>query len=291
MKRLSVWLGFLLVLGVRLAWAADAGLYTIVDGDARVLRGTTWYELVAGTPVQEGDVLDVAAGAVVQAELARGAILNVTGPSGAYASALPASGTADWIFTRGWAKAQAAPSSAVRLRGAILEAELVEGVMVTQLDPAQAGVFVERGRARIGVPAKGKTTPAGELRDGEFAARNGDRTPTFGDRAPMVFVTAMPRALRDPLPKLATRFQGKPPALSPGRDITATEADAWLASPARPVFVKRLAPRLKDPEFRGAVLAKASAYPEWHRALNPEPPPSDDNNRSAEPDARREKQP
>jgi hypothetical protein len=65
------------------ALAADAGRYTIVDGDARVLRGVTWFVLVPGAALQEGDVLDVGAGAVVQVELARGALLSTGAPAGA----------------------------------------------------------------------------------------------------------------------------------------------------------------------------------------------------------------
>ena len=292
MNPLSRLLLLVLVLAARGALAADAGIYTIVDGEARVLRGTTWFDLAAGAAVQEGDVVDVREGGLVQAELARGAILNVAGPAGWYAAALPPSGAGEWIFTRGWAKVMATPANPVHLRAPVVEIDLPDGVLVAQLEPAQAGVFVERGRAKITLPAaKGKSMPAGELRDGEFAARAGDRTPTFGDRAPLAFVTAMPRSMRDPLPKLASRYQGKPPALAGGREVTVAEADAWLAGPARPAFVKRLAPRLKDPEFRGAVLARASAYPEWHRALNPEPPAAEDNNRASDGDARREKAP
>ena len=292
MKPLSLSLLFVLVLAARAAVAADAGVYAIVDGEARVLRGTTWFDLVAGAGVQEGDVIDVREGGLVQAELARGAIVNVAGPAGLYAAALPASGAAEWIFTRGWAKVLAAPANPLRLRSPVLDVDLADGVLVAQLEATQAAVFVERGRAKVTLPAtRGKATPAGELRDGEFAARNGDRTPTFGDRAPLAFVTVMPRSMRDPLPKMAARFQGKSPALSPGREASLADADAWLAGPARPAFVKRLAPRLKDAEFRAAVLARASNYPEWHRALNPEPPAADDTNRAPNAEARREKEP
>ena len=47
------------------------------------------------------------------------------------------------------------------------------------------------------------------------------------------------------------------------------EAEPWLASPYRRAFVKRFQPRLADPEFRGPVMAKLQAYPEWQAALGP----------------------
>ena len=42
--------------------------------------------------------------------------------------------------------------------------------------------------------------------------------------------------------------------------------------------------------IRAITRALVVAYPEWHRALNPEPP-AEDNNRASDGDARREKAP
>ena len=41
------------------ARATDSGIYTIVDGDVRVLRGATWFRLVPGARLLEGDVVEV----------------------------------------------------------------------------------------------------------------------------------------------------------------------------------------------------------------------------------------
>jgi hypothetical protein len=53
------------------------------------------------------------------------------------------------------------------------------------------------------------------------------------------------------------------------RPINYVEAEPWLAGPYRRVFLKRFQPRLGDPEFRGLVVAKLQAYPEWQAALGP----------------------
>jgi len=273
------------------AIAAEAGRYTLVDGDARVLRGTTWYALLPGAAVEEGDVLDLGSGAVVQVELARGAVVNASGQAALYAAALPASGAAEWIFARGWTKVRASAANALRLRSTLLDIEVATGTLVARLDPEQADAFVEQGSAKVWLPGgRGKPTPAGDLRDDDFVSRVPQRPPAFGDRPPMVFVTAMPRYMRDALPTLAPRFQGRPPLLRAGRDINLGEADNWLGSVARPTFVRRFAPRLKDPEFRAAAAGHTSAYPEWAHALRPEPAPANDDNAAAS-ERRGEQQP
>jgi hypothetical protein len=271
------------------ALAAEGGRYTIVDGDARVLRGTTWYGLLAGAAVEEGDVLDLGSGAVVQVELTRGAIVNAAGPAALYAASLPANGPAEWVFAHGWAKARA-QAQPLRLRSALLELDVTQGTVVAHLDPDNAGAFVEQGNVKVWLPAsRGKPVAAGDLRDSDFVSRVAQRPPAFGDRAPLVFVTAMPRYMRDALPALAKRFAGRPPALRAGREVNLAEADTWLGSVARATFARRFAPRLKDPDFRAAVGAHAAAYPEWAHAVRLEPPASTDDNASA--DERRREQP
>jgi hypothetical protein len=271
------------------AQAADAGRYTIVDGDARVLRGVTWFVLVPGAALQEGDVVDVGDGAMVQAELSRGAIVSIGGPAAAYAAALPAKGPADWIFTRGWAKVRGLRASPLRLRSQILELDIADGIVVAHLDPAQSAAFVEQGSALASVPAaRGKSAPAGDVRDGEFVLRVAERPATFGDRAPPAFVTAMPRYMRDALPAMIAQFQGRAPVLRAGRDASFAEAEPWLSGVTRATFVRRFAPRLKDAEFRVAAAEHADGLPEWRHVLRPEPPPSTDDNAPAATERRKE---
>ena len=53
------------------------------------------------------------------------------------------------------------------------------------------------------------------------------------------------------------------------RPISYAEAEPWLTSPYRRLFIRRLQPRLADPDFRTPVMAKPQAYPEWQAALAP----------------------
>ncbi|HSC98210.1 MAG TPA: hypothetical protein VLI21_04865 [Casimicrobiaceae bacterium] len=67
------------------ACAADAAIYTLVEGDARVLRGTTWLKLVPGGGV-EGDIVEAEEHANVQLELSGGAAIDMHGPAALFAA-------------------------------------------------------------------------------------------------------------------------------------------------------------------------------------------------------------
>ncbi len=63
-------------------------------------------------------------------------------------------------------------------------------------------------------------------------------------------------------------MRSPPPA--PGAEVTLAEAQPWLDGPYRKAFLRRFAPRLRDPAFRAGVEARLAAYPEWDRTLHPE---------------------
>jgi len=265
----------LLALWAFTASAAERALYTVVDGNARVLRKTTWYRLEAGTPVENGDVIDAGEHEQVQLELPHGGALCLTGPALAYLAELPGAGAKPGASTevtllRGWFKAASTPKSpplALGLQAAGLR--LADGIVVVHSDPARTEFFVEAGRVRLVTPApRGKETVR-DASEGEYWHRSGDRVFEADDRPSTAFVAAMPRALRDALPSLASRFDGPPPTLAAGREITFAEAGPWLAGATRPAFTRRLAPRLADREFRAAAAA-APRIPEWDRNLHPE---------------------
>jgi len=69
MKTTSLCLVLWLCLAAALGYAADAGIFTIVEGGARVLRDTKWYTLAPGARFEEGDIIDDDAKAQVQIEL------------------------------------------------------------------------------------------------------------------------------------------------------------------------------------------------------------------------------
>jgi len=41
-----------------LSYGADVGVVTLLDGNVRLLRGVSWYRLVEGARVQDGDIID-----------------------------------------------------------------------------------------------------------------------------------------------------------------------------------------------------------------------------------------
>jgi hypothetical protein len=256
------------------AGAADGGLYTIAEGDARVLRGTTWYKLAPGTRVQEGDVVDLGERAGLQVELAGGITLNVAGPGTLLAALVPAAerkGVPESTLLNGWAKVAGGPAPGVRLRAPTATLEVADAIVVVAADPATTRFFVESGTLKVTAPvARGKEAPAREARAGELWSRTGERALSVDARALPAFVAAMPRGMRDPLPRLSARFKAAPPPPPPGAEVSFAEAEPWLAGPYRRAFVKRFTSRLADPSFRAGAEGRSAAYPEWDRLLHPE---------------------
>jgi len=259
------------------------GVVTILDGNARVLRGVSWYKLSEGARVQDGDVIDAADHAQVQVELSAGPIVNFVGPAELFAAAAGSREgkqvvPAELYVARGWLKlAVKAGGEGLRQRAPAGALVTTDGVAVMHAEPETLETFVEQGSVRLIEPSRGAGEGvAHELKGGDFAIRASDRPFASTGAAPQTFVAAMPRQFRDPLPGRAQLYQVAHVQLVADRAITFAEAEPWLAGPYRRVFLKRLQPRLADPEFRGAVMAKAQAYPEWHGALTPaENPPAD----------------
>lgn len=269
------WL-FCLTLWAGIAHAADAGIYTIVDGDARVLRGPMWFRLVAGARAQEGDLVEVSGRGQVQLEMLHSGTLSAQGPAQWLAINLSAANdkaavSSEFVLVRGWFKAVVPPGRRpLRLRLPTAAVDLADAIAVLHADTSLVEFFVEAGSARVSIPvARGKEAPPVAARAGEFWTRTGERAFVTVNHSP-AFVTAMPRQLRDPLPALAGRFATPPPPLAAGRDIALAEAEPWLSGSTRKAFVRRLTPRLADPEFRAGVNAHIAAYPEWDRILHPE---------------------
>ena len=115
---------------------------------------------------------------------------------------------------------------------------------------------------------------AHDLKSGEFALRATDRPFATAGAAPQKFVGALPRHFRDPLPSRAAHYQVARVQLAVDRPISYAEAEPWLNGPYRRTFIRRLQPRLSDPDFRAPVMAKLQAYPEWQVVLAPPEAPS-----------------
>ena len=286
----------LLALWATAACAVERGIYTVVDGDVRVLRKTTWYRLEAGARAESGDVIDAGERAQAQLELAHGGTLSIMGPALVQAAELPSddgksAAAAELTLLRGWFKASNAPR-APPLRLALPSSALRvgEGIAVIHCDAAQSEFFVESGRVTLTTPAARGREVAREAREGEFWHRTGDRAFEADDHPPSAFIAAMPRALRDRLPSLASRFEAAPGPLTAGREVTFAEAEPWLTGATRKAFARRFAPRLADPAFRASAAAARPPVPEWDRTLHPEryrPRESGDANHVAAPSANR----
>lgn len=251
--------------------AADAGIYTIVEGNARVLRGATWSKLLPGARAQDGDVLDVPDGAVAQIETPRGGIVNLAGPAAAIAGTQSGDGkpgpASEWVLARGWVKASG-DSAGLRVRLPQASIDLTDAIVVVKADPESMQMFVESGTARVATA--GVKLPPRDARAGEWWTKSGDKPYAVDTRAPRALVASMPRHFIDALPRLSARYAGPAPVLRPGAPISFAEAEAWLAGPWRSAFIKRLQPRLTDPTFRAAVDSRAPTYPEWDRLPHPE---------------------
>ena len=275
MKRFHAGLALLLALWAAWASAAERGVYTLVDGDARVLRKTTWYRLEAGARIEEGDVVDVSERAQVQLEPAGASAIGVIGPALAYVQETRADAKTQsplqLTLLRGWIKAAASgkgPPLRIDLPSSALSIE--SGIAVVHCDAIHTEFFVESGRVRL-VTAGGRgKEQAREAAGGEYWHKAGDRAFATDERASQAFVAAMPRPLRDALPTLAGRLEAAKPTLAAGREITFAEAEPLLSGADRRAFARRFAPRLADPAFRGAAAAARPGVPEWDRTLHPE---------------------
>ena len=264
------------------AGAADAGIVTIADGAARVLRGNVWYKLAPGAPLQEGDVVDAGERTTVQIELPAAGTLNLVGPGALYAASLPQAGAGagrdggEFGLDRGWLKfASVAAGAGARVRTPTALVTVNDAIVVVHQESRLFEMFVETGAAKLQDPNRtGRESAAQEAKAGEYWTRDGDRAFASERRAPVKFVASMPRPQTDRLLPLAAKYKGKAPSLAADREITLGEADPWLTGPYRRTFARRFGARLADPAFRKAVEANIGAYPEFDRVLHPEKYPA-----------------
>jgi hypothetical protein len=269
---LALWLALTATLGC----AAEVGILTIVEGNARVLRGVSWHKLLPGVRLEEADIVEVGDRAQVQLETTTG-LLNLAGPGMLYVVGTVSrdgkqAGPLELVLTRGWLKlANKPPGAGLRVRSSLAVLNVNDGIGVVHVESGLLEVFLEAGGARIAETGKdGKEASAHDVRPGEYWGRPADGPFSSERRPPPQFVAALPRHLKDPLFPLASRFKGKTVQLVVDRDISYAEAEPWLAGSSRRVFVQRFQRRLSDPAFRSGVEAHINAYPEWDRILHPQ---------------------
>ena len=263
----SCWLALMLVSGAATA-APEIGVVTLVEGEARLLRAATWYKVVPGAHVEEGDIVEVLDRAQAQLEFTAGTAMNLVGAGSIYM--MPARSSPPVVsLPNGWLKV-AAKAPGVRIHTAPFDAVTADGIVVMRAQGPVAEIFVEAGNVKLlELSANGADGAARDAKRGEYWAKSATVAFTTVPRAPRTFVDAMPRHFADPLPAFAARMKSKP-VLIVDHEITYAEAEHWLAGRDRAVFERRFASRLRDPAFRKAVEPVVARYPSWDRILHPE---------------------
>ena len=256
------------------ARGAEIAVATLVDGDARLLRATTWHKLVPGARLEEGDIVAAGDRAQVHLEFTAGSIVNLVGAGTLYVmppAPKPKTTTAasTLVVPVGWVKV-AAKAPGLQMRVASAEVAIVAGAAVLRTDGTTLDLFIESGNARItAFTPSGSEQAARDAKHDEYWSKSATGTFVPSTRPPKAFVDAMPRHYLDALPSFAAKFKTRP-ALVADREITYAEAEPWLAGRDRPVFERRFASRLRDPVFRRAVEPDVARYPTWDRRLHPE---------------------
>jgi len=279
MNLATLWLGCFCLVAASVCLGADVGTATIVDGKARLLRGTSWYKLSEGAVIRDTDVVEAPEGAQVQLELADGGAVAMAGPGALYAAAVTPrdakqAASAEFFLTRGWAKLATKPNeSRLRLRSPLGTIAVANAVAVVHVVPEGTEVFVESGSAKCVDPGKAEGAVA-ETKAGEFCSRAAGKAFSISGRAPSAFVNALPRQFMDPLPTRAAKFKNSTLEPTVDREATLAEIQVWLNGPYRAAFLKRFEPRLADPSFQTAVSGNVKAYPEWNTAAQPAPAPA-----------------
>jgi len=254
------------------ASAAEIGVATIVDGNVRTLRGASWYKLVAGASIEEGDIVEVADRGQAQIELPGGTLVNLARGTSYVVPAAPKASPAGppaLVVPSGWVKA-VVKAPGLRIRTTTSEVVVATGNIVVHADAPRLEAFVEAGRARlVALNANGSEASVHEGKQDEFWSTSASGAFVPSTRPPKPFIDAMPRHFLDPLPALAGKFKTRV-ALVRDRDVSYAEAQPWLAGRDRAVFERRFASRLSDPAFRKAVEPDVARYPSWDRRLHPE---------------------
>ena len=263
------------------AFADDAGLITLVEGQARLLRGVSVFLAAEGVRVHEGDIVETMPKSQAQLELADGTLLNVDASSKLHLAAFRTSqgrltGNAELVLLQGllkYSRPQTPPGSELRLLTPAVAVAVQHGSGIVRVTEGRIEAFVESGGGKaVEVLAKGKTGEPVDMKADEYLSSLAGKPLVRQPRAPREFVAALPRHFLDTLPSRREKFKSRVVEPKKERDVTYADVGVWLQSASRPrqVFVKRFTPRLADPAFRKELDANLAAHREWHRVLYPE---------------------
>lgn len=268
-----------IAIGAMLAWclaaaahAAPLGTVTIVDGRAHLARGLAVSAPAEGSVLEEGDILELEDGALLQLELADGSLLSFSSGAQAVLPAPAGGKPGDLVFAGGWAKLSLAASAQlaavatpqVRLLGPNSIYVINAGADGTQL-------FLETGEA---VPTFAVARPGqpAVIKGGDFIAVKPDAAVASARRPPPAFVSAMPKVYFDKLPARLAKLKAKGVALRPERDAGFADLAAWVKRypQARAAILARFEPKLQDKDFLAQLQPVIQDYPEWEAAIKPD---------------------
>ncbi len=281
MNRLLTWFACFLLLLTVPCFGAETSTVTLLFGQPKLLRGTTWFSLKEGVRLRDGDVIDLPQSGQLQLEFSDGGAVSVIGPGALYIAAASArdakqTGSAEFLLTRGWLKfATKPPAPRLRVRTGLGTIAASDAAAVVHAGDAFE-VFVETGTGRLSDVGKLELA-GGEIKAGGFASRAAGKGVATERRPPAPFVAALPRDFMDPLPLRAARFASTKVDPVADHEATFAEAQPWLTGLYRASFLKRFQARLDDPAFRDAMATSGKAPPEWSAATAPPkvetPPP------------------
>jgi hypothetical protein len=276
----------LVTLGFLLTTSQAHAHWTIASADSvtTVIRGTNLYQLRAGEPLRDEDLIESPLHSVVQLQddagnlLALGAQTRVLLQTGSRVSLLDG-----WLKVAHGCTAQPCAVPVVDTERGTVELGTSAAAIVAALPVGTAGtvaiaVFSESGTQTLTAsPRQGAALVHTAIAPGHFAYFTANAPPQVSPRPSSAFLADMPIAFRDALQRMPTAPGTHESAIKPLRAATYDDVSAWLLSalPARKRFAVRFRPRLADPAFRHAVDQNLKALPEWRVLLYPPAPKSD----------------
>jgi hypothetical protein len=254
--------------------APAIGMFTVVEGEAVVIRDSVRFAATEGLPLQADDIVHTADSAqFVRMELAQGGVIDV-GPATRLLLrprfAQPGDRPALAYMLQGWVKLTAPATQKISLASARMDLTELAGVAVVRVADDLSFVFAESGAAKL--VERGGQARAHQLAGGQAYERRGNEEGAVLSRPAADVVKAMPRAFADSLPLRAKRFQDAQVAPVSPVEIGYDDVAAWINAERalRPAFVQRWTGKARDPKFRSALIADLRSHPEWDRVLFPE---------------------
>ena len=252
--------------------AEPAALVTLLEGSATVIVGPRAYAAASGARLGAGTLIETdATSGLMRVEWPDGTLLDL-GPAtkvmlqpGAIAGRAPL-----FYLLQGWAKQSQTKASTGQV-GAAFDMGPFAGVLVSQVDENQSVLFAEVGGGPFMARRQGASAT---LKVGQTAVLVGAAAPQFSARPPAAWIAQMPKAFRETLPAMTSKFKGPLPTLRQRAVLTYTGLQPWLmAEPAlRRDFPRRFAELLEDRAFRDAVTRQLVQHPEWDALLKPARP-------------------